>query len=204
MTEESENSEHEPSDETETDAPDAAVDDEPEILRGPSRLSDPGPSDTSSPLSSPWLSKRSLAPVVEVSRRERLRNIRGYLIFGGVVLVAILVVIIGKISADRAADAHMNERIDEIDQILDGATAEEFLSFGRMVNEPGSRAQQIRDQPGFMNVIAKADLAFVRIQPEGWWSAFAERCIVIEITPDGHTFRKPKEPCVQVKTPNSN
>ena len=69
------------------------------------------------------------------------------------------------------------------------------------MKEPGSIAQETRDQEDFVNVKATADLAFIRFQPTGWWAGFTERCIVAEVTDAGVATRVPKTACVRVPGP---
>lgn len=185
--------------ERESDVEDA---EEPPILKSPryAEMSQE-PSSGPSELQSPWMSKRSLEPVVKVPVREQVHGIKRYLIIGAVIVVIIVGVIVGMIVSEQAANAHVAERIEEIEDILDGATNEDFLSFGAARSEPGSVAQQISEQPGFVNVNARADLVFIRIQPEGWWSGFAERCIIIDITPDETRVNPVNQPCVQIPIP---
>lgn len=175
---------------------------EPPILKSP-RYAETSqePSTGPSELQSAWMSKRSLEPVVKVPVREQVHGIKRYLIVGVVFVVIIIGVIVGMIVSEQAANAHVAERIEEIEEILDGATNEDFLSFGAARSEPGSVAQQISEQPGFVNVNARADLVFIRIQPDGWWIGFAERCIIIDITPDETLVNSVNQPCVQIPIP---
>lgn len=119
------------------------------------------------------------------------------------VIVALLVVaaVTAKVLADRTAESDTAERAADIRGLLAGATPDDFLAFNAGVKTDGSVAQQIRDQPDFVNVRATADLSFIRFQPEGWWSGFTERCIVAEVRADRVTVRVPKSACVRVTTP---
>jgi len=125
----------------------------------------------------------------------------------GAVVVAVLVVVVlvaagaAKVVADSSATSDTDWRAAEIRRLLDGATTEDFLAFNAGVRRAGSVAQQVRDQPDFVNVRATADLSFIRFQPEGWWSGFTERCIVARVRPDGVTVAVPKSACVRVEAP---
>jgi len=124
-----------------------------------------------------------------------------------VVIVAVLVVsvvvlaVAGKLLADRAATAATDTRAREIRELLHGATPEDFLAFNAGVEVDGSVAQQVRDQPDFVNVRARAAESFIRFQPEGWWSGFTERCVVAKVRADGVTVVVPKSACVRVTAP---
>lgn len=132
-----------------------------------------------------------------------LREHRAITIAALVVLLVVLVIAIGKYSAERAADSATSGRAEQIAQLLDGATPEEFLAFNAGVQRAGSLAAQIRDQDGFVNVKAVADLSFIRIQPTGWWAGFTERCIVVAVRPEGVTVTVPKTACIRVAVPPS-
>jgi hypothetical protein len=127
----------------------------------------------------------------------------------GAVAVVVIVVLVAaavvgaKVLADRSAESATTARSAELQRLLSGATPQDFLAFNAGVKEPGSVAQKVRDQPDFVNVRATADLAFIRFQPEGWWSGFTERCVVAEVR-DGRTVvRVPKTACVRVPVPRS-
>ena len=125
-----------------------------------------------------------------------------------VAVVVVVVVLIGaivgaKYLAESTADTATQDRVDELNRILSGATPNDFLAFNAGVRKDGSIAQQTRDQPDFVNVRATADLSFIRFQPDGWWSGFTERCIVAEVTSTGVHFRVPKTACVRVVVPNA-
>lgn len=120
----------------------------------------------------------------------------------GLVVVLVVAVVVAKLMADGAAETATEERAAEIRELLDGATPEDFLAFNAGVQRDGSVAQEVRDQPDFVNVRATADLSFVRFQPEGWWSGFTERCIVAQVREDSITVDVPKSACVRVEAPN--
>ena len=65
----------------------------------------------------------------------------------------------------------------------------------------GSRAQRVRDEPGFVNGTAVADESYIRFQPGGWWAGFTERCIVAVVRADGVTVTVPKTACIRVEGP---
>jgi hypothetical protein len=91
--------------------------------------------------------------------------------------------------------------VDELDEVLRGATPEDFLAFSAGVQREGSVARAVRDQDDFVNVRARAASSFLRFQPAGWWSGFTERCVVAEVTETGVRFRVPKTACVRVPVP---
>lgn len=162
------------------------------------------PSATSGPsLSSPLLSGRSLEPTVKPKPFAVLREHRAIAVSALVVLLVVLVVGLGKYSAERAADSETTDRAEQIIELLAGATPEEFLAFNAGVKTPGSLAEQVRDQDGFVNVKAVNALAFIRFQPNGWWAGFTERCIVAAVRPDGVTVTVPKTACIRVAVPAS-
>lgn len=152
-------------------------------------------------LQPPLLSGRSLEPPRKPSTLSILRDNRG--IVTGVLLVVLVaaVGVGGKFVAERSADAAMEARAAELSELLDGATPEDFLAFGAQVQEDGSLAQRVRDTDGFVNVKARAPLAFIRFQPSGWWAGFTERCLIAEVRPDGVTVRTPKTACIRVQEP---
>ncbi len=128
---------------------------------------------------------------------------RGVTIVGALVLVVVIVVVVAKLMADSAAASDTEDRAEEIRELLEGATPDDFLAFNAGVQKDGSVAQQVRDQPDFVNVRATADLSFIRFQPEGWWSGFTERCIVAQVRAGGVDVSVPKSACVRVEAPNS-
>lgn len=149
------------------------------------------------------LSGRSLEPSRPPRRRDRLRGQRRALV---VVLAVVLVAggaVAAKLVAESAADAAMSDRAGEVADMLEGATPEDFLAFDAAVRDPGSLARRIRDTDGFVNVRARAEWAFIRIQPSGWWAGFTERCVVAVVRPDGVTVETPKTSCVRVPAPES-
>ncbi|MCU0261004.1 MAG: hypothetical protein MUE78_08300, partial [Ilumatobacteraceae bacterium] len=117
------------------------------------------------------------------------------------VVLAVVVVVGGKFLAERAADAAMADRAQQMEELLDGATPEDFLAFGASLRTDGSLAQRVRDTDGFVNVRARAELAFIRFQPSGWWSGFTERCLVAQVRNDGVTVETPKTACNRVEVP---
>lgn len=119
-----------------------------------------------------------------------------------VVVVGVLAAVAGKVVADSAATSATGRRAAEIRELLADATPEDFLAFNAGVKRAGSVAQQVRDQPDFVNVRATADLAFIRFQPDGWWSGFTERCVVAEVRSAKVTVYVPKSACVRVTAPN--
>ncbi len=123
-------------------------------------------------------------------------------IVASLVLLLVVGVVAAKLLADRAAASVTEQRAEQIEDLLEGATPEDFLAFNAGVRRDGSVAQQLRDQPDFVNVRATADLSFIRFQPEGWWSGFTERCIVATVRSDGVTVAVPKSACVRVEAPN--
>ena len=132
-----------------------------------------------------------------------LSDHRGMVVAVVVVLVLAAAAVAAKVMADRTADSATEDRAAEVERLLEGATPDDFLAFNAGVKEPGSIAQETRDQEDFVNVKATADLAFIRFQPSGWWAGFTERCIVAEVTDAGVTTRVPKTACVRVPVPGS-
>ena len=147
------------------------------------------------------LSGRSLEAPRSSSRWGVLRRNRVAVVVVGLVLLVVIVAVGGKYAAERAADAAMQQRADELSELLGDATPEDFLAFGASVQVDGSLAQRVRDTDGFVNVRARAPLAFIRFQPSGWWSGFTERCLVAYVRPDGTTVETPKTSCVRVREP---
>ncbi len=147
------------------------------------------------------LSGRSLEAPRATSKFSVLRDNRGITIAVLVVVVLVAVVLGGKWFAERSADTAMREQADELLVLLDDATPDDFLAFGASVQEAGSLAQRVRDTDGFVNVRARAELAFIRFQPTGWWSGFTERCLVVYVRQDATTVETPKMPCNRVQVP---
>lgn len=147
------------------------------------------------------LSGRSLEAPRATSRLSVLRDNRGITIAVLVVVVLVAAVLGGKWFAERSADTAMQQQADELLVMLEDATPEDFLAFGASVQEDGSLAQRVRDTDGFVNVRARAELAFIRFQPTGWWSGFTERCLVVYVRQDGTTVETPKMPCNRVQVP---
>ncbi len=147
------------------------------------------------------LSGRSLEAPRPTSRLSFVRENRGIAIAVLVVAVLVAAVLGGKWFAERSADTAMQQQADELLDVLADATPEDFLAFGASVQEDGSLAQQVRDTDGFVNVRARAELAFIRFQPTGWWSGFTERCLVVYVRQDETTVQTPKMPCNRVQVP---
>jgi len=147
------------------------------------------------------LSGRSLEAPRSSSRWDVLRRNRVAAAVVGLVVVAVIVAVGGKYVAERAADSAMQRRAAELSELLEDATPEDFLAFGASVRIDGSLAQRVRDTDGFVNVRARAPLAFIRFQPSGWWSGFTERCLVAYVRADGTTVETPKTACVRVREP---
>lgn len=118
-----------------------------------------------------------------------------------ILLVLVVAAVTGKVLAERAATDATEKEAAQVERILRGATAEDFLAFNVGVRREGSVAQVVRDHPDFVNVRARAGLAFLRFQPTGWWSGFTERCVVAEVTDDEVRVRVPKTACVRVEVP---
>lgn len=116
-------------------------------------------------------------------------------------MLVVALAVAGKLLADRAATSATDVRAREIRELLAGATPEDFLAFNAGVKVDGSVAQEVRDQPDFVNVRARAEESFIRFQPEGWWSGFTERCVVAKVRADGVTVVVPKSACVRVSAP---
>ena len=147
------------------------------------------------------LSGRSLEAPRPTSRLSFVRDNRGIAIAVLVVAVLVAAVLGGKWFAERSADTAMQQQADELLTMLADATPEDFLAFGASVQEDGSLAQQVRDTDGFVNVRARAELAFIRFQPTGWWSGFTERCLVVYVRQQDTTVQTPKLPCNRVQVP---
>lgn len=147
------------------------------------------------------LSGRSLEAPRATSKLSVLRDNRGITIAVLVVAVLVAAVLGGKWFAERSADTAMREQADELLSMLGDAHPDDFLAFGASVQEDGSLAQQVRDTDGFVNVRARAELAFIRFQPTGWWSGFTERCLVVYVRQDATTVETPKMPCNRVEVP---
>lgn len=158
--------------------------------------------DTRTSLQPPLLSGRSLEAPRTASRLDVVRDNRAIAVIVGLVLLGLVVVVGGKFLGERAADAAMAERAQQMEELLDGASPEDFLAFGASVRTDGSLAQRVRDTDGFVNVRARAELAFIRFQPSGWWSGFTERCLVALVRNDGVTVETPKTACNRVEVPS--
>lgn len=141
--------------------------------------------------------------MVQAPRFQGLREHRAVLVSVLVVLLVVIVIGIGKFAAERAADRDTQAQVARIETLLQGASPDDFLAFNAGVKRPGSLAVKVRDEPGFVNVKAVADLSFIRFQPSGWWAGFTERCIVAELRLDGARVTIPKTACVRVAVPAS-
>lgn len=134
---------------------------------------------------------------------DYLADHRG-LVVAVVLLVVVIIVGVGaKVVGERSADSQTGARADEVRFMLRGASPEDFLAFNAGVKVSGSVAQQVRDQPDFVNVKATAGRSFIRFQPTGWWSGFTERCVVAEVTVGRVVVRVPKTACVRVSVPRN-
>lgn len=154
-------------------------------------------------LVSPVLSGRSLEPDRKPSRWQFLGEHRVMVLAVAAALVILVALGVTKWVAESAADSVTGERAAEIRKILDGSTPREFLAFNAGVKTPGSLAEQIRNQDGFVNIKAVAESATIRFQPEGWWSGFTERCIVAVVEESKILVSVPKVACVRVELPGS-
>ncbi len=152
-------------------------------------------------LTSPLLSGRSLEPTRKRRRFEVLRDHPRWWLALALVLLVGGGLVAGKLYAESAADAAMDERAAELEEMLADATPEEFLAFSSGVEESGSLAERTRDLDGFVNVKATAGESFIRFQPSGWWSGFTERCLVAVVRDDGVTVTVPKTACIRVEAP---
>lgn len=160
--------------------------------------SDQGDGSERPSLLSPLLSGRSLEPLHKQTTRSKISEHRG-VVLGILVLVLLIGVVVGaKVLAERSADSATADRAEALEQILDGSTPRDFLAFNAGVKTPGSLAQRVRNEDGFVNVKAVADSATIRFQPSGWWSGFTERCIVAVVTEADVTVSVPKVACVRV------
>jgi hypothetical protein len=149
------------------------------------------------------LSGRSLQPPRRPGWRGRLRERRGVVI-AVVVVVALIGAVLGfRAAAEGAADQALDRRVDQLESLLGSAEPRDFLAFGESVQQPGSLAEAVRDEDGFVNLRATAGLTFIRFQPSGWWSGFTERCLVALVRDDGVTIEVPRRNCVRVTPPES-
>lgn len=146
------------------------------------------------------LSGRSLAPPPR-RWRDVLREHRGTVAAVAAVVLVALGVLTGKLVAERSADHATAARVEELRELLEGATPEDFLALNAGLRTPGSLASKVRDQDGYVGVDANADRSFIRIQPSGWWAGFTERCLVVVVTEEGVTVDVPKTACVRVGVP---
>lgn len=144
------------------------------------------------------MSGRSLEPLDSIRKPSWFREHLKLVVIGVLVVLAVIGVVVAKMVAERAADRSIAERVERLEVMLEDATPDDFLAFNVGVKRVGSLAQQMRDEPGFVNVKAGAAQATIRIQPSGWWSGFTERCIVIAVMESGPVIDVPKMPCVRV------
>ncbi len=149
------------------------------------------------------LSGRSLQAPRRESRWDLIRENKLIVVVVGLLILAVVVIGLGKVFADGAADRAVQGQVEELEALLGDAEPSDLMAFGASVQTDGSLAQRVRDTDGFVNVKAGADLAFVRFQPSGWWSGFTERCVVVLIRPDGVTFETPSTSCNRVQAPSS-
>ena len=121
-----------------------------------------------------------------------------------VVLVMVVASILGfRAAAEAAADQALDRRVAELESLLESAEPRDFLAFGESVQQPGTLAEAVRNEDGFVNLRATAGLTFIRFQPSGWWSGFTERCLVALVRDDGVTIEVPNTNCVRVSQPDS-
>lgn len=166
--------------------------------REPPPQPDPTPS-----LRPELLSGRSLRPPTRPGWRGRLRE-RRTLVISVVVVLALVGALLGfRAAAEGAADRELDRRVAELETLLATAEPRDFLAFGDGVQQPGSLAQAVRDEDGFVNLRATAGLTFIRFQPSGWWSGFTERCLVALVREDGVTVEAPRTNCVRVTPPDT-
>lgn len=124
------------------------------------------------------------------------------------VTVTVLVVVglllaagIGKLLADRRADAVAAERAEEVAGLLEGTRPAEYLTLNAGTGDPGVAPGRLDGATDLESVVAGSRLAFLRFQPDGWWSAFAERCVVAEVRSDDVVVRVEKLACARVPAP---
>jgi hypothetical protein len=175
----------------------------PRVVRPPK-----GPAGRNQPSLNPaLLSGRSLEPEVPPKKFQTLLQIlrehRAIVVCVAGVILIVLAIGIGKWAGERAADSATQAQAARIETLLQGASPDDFLAFNAGVKRPGSLAVRVRDEPGFVNVKAVADLSFIRFQPSGWWAGFTERCIVAELRTDGARVTVEKTACVRVAVPGS-
>lgn len=149
------------------------------------------------------MSGRSLEPLDSLRRPSWLRAHLRLVVIALVVVGLVAGVVVAKIVAESAARSSTAERVDELSSILEGATPRDFLAFDAGVKKPGSVARRIREQDGFVNLRAGADSTAIRIQPEGWWAGFTERCIVIRVYENRTAIDVVKRSCVRVDVSGS-
>lgn len=120
-----------------------------------------------------------------------------------VVVVAGLVLAagIGKLLADRRADAIAEERAGQVAVLLEGSVPSEYLTLNAGTGERGDAPGRLGDAADLESVVAGSQVAFLRFQPDGWWSAFAERCVVAEVRADDLVVRVEKLACARVPSP---
>ena len=118
-----------------------------------------------------------------------------------VVVGLLLAAGIGKLLADRRADAVAAERAEEVAGLLAGTRPAEFLTYNAGTGAPDDAPGRLADAADLESVVAGSRLAFLRFQPDGWWSAFAERCVVAEVRADEVVVRVEKLACARVPPP---
>lgn len=132
-----------------------------------------------------------------MARRRRSRRTT-------IIVIVVLVILVtgavvgAKFYADRAAGEQVDERAEELEEILSGAGPRDFLAFNSGRSVEGSVAQQVADSEDFVSVDARADRAMIRFQPKGWWAGFTERCIVTLVDDAGVEVLALKTACVRV------
>ncbi|HLU40877.1 MAG TPA: hypothetical protein VKZ55_00630 [Microthrixaceae bacterium] len=164
------------------------------------RSSGAEPDDRRPSLRPELLSGRSLEPPPR-RWREVLREHRGKVAAAIAVVLVAAGLLTGKVVAERSADRATAARAEELRELLEGASPEEFLAFNAGVRTPGSLAARVAEQDGFMSVDANAQRSFIRVQPSGWWAGFTERCLVAVVRDEGVAVTVPKTACVRVGAP---
>lgn len=176
---------------------------DPDPIVAPVRRRRSSKADAGTSLRPELLSGRSLQAPRRNSRWQLIRENLVVVSVVAVIVAALLLVTLGKLLAEGAADRAVESRVDQIESLLGDAEPEDLMAFGASVDTDGSLAQRVRDTDGFVNVKAGADLAFVRFQPSGWWSGFTERCVVVLVRPDAVTIETPAIACNRVRAPAS-
>lgn len=115
------------------------------------------------------------------------------------VILAVVVVVAGKLLADRSATEQTEQRADEVRELLRHTTPEDFLALNAERGDPDEVARAVREEPDFVNVEATAQRSVIRFQPDGWWAGFTERCVLAVVTEDGVRVSVPKTACVRAE-----